>query len=303
MQQQFTYQSLLETSKRINWRLDDLVGSDKRLDFSKPFLPETFVRAERLAFLSPSERLTLNHIRSRGYLALFELVETFIMPFIDQQADVAAGSDPFRGPALKQFAGEEAKHMELFRRSLAEFDESFGVPCALIGPAHDIADAILGHDPLAVAIATLGLEWMSQGHYVESIKDDRDLDPQFKNLLKHHWMEEAQHAKLDALMLQSMAAARSAEEISRAIDEYFEIGALFDGGFKQQAAFDLDALERARARPFPATQRAEFLEIQHQALRWTFLGSAMRNKNFLAGLASLGEQHRARVEQAAAGLC
>ena len=90
MQQQFTYQSLLKTSQRINWRVDDLVGGDKHFDFSKPFLPETFVRAERLAFLNPKERLTLNHIRSRGYLALFELVEAFIMPFIDQQADVAA---------------------------------------------------------------------------------------------------------------------------------------------------------------------------------------------------------------------
>ena len=38
---------------------------------------------------------------------------------------------------------------------------------------------------------------MTQLHYLDSVKDDGDLDPLFKSLLRHHWMEEAQHAKLD----------------------------------------------------------------------------------------------------------
>jgi len=47
---------------------------------------------------------------------------------------------------------------------------------------------------------------MSQGHYLGSVKDNQDLDPQFKSLLKHHWIEEAQHARLDGLLLKSLAA-------------------------------------------------------------------------------------------------
>jgi hypothetical protein len=38
---------------------------------------------------------------------------------------------------------------------------------------------------------------MTQRHYTESIKDARELDPQFKSMLHHHWMEEMQHAQLD----------------------------------------------------------------------------------------------------------
>ena len=81
-----SYRHLLETSRRVNWRLEDLLGGGRRLDFTRPFLPETFAQTEPLVFLSPSERLKLNQIRARGYLALFELVEAFVMPFISRRS-------------------------------------------------------------------------------------------------------------------------------------------------------------------------------------------------------------------------
>jgi hypothetical protein len=144
---------------------------------------------------------------------------------------------------------------------------------------------------------------MSQGHYVESVKDDHGLDAQFKSLLKHHWIEEAQHAKLDALLVQGMARRCAPAELDGAIDEYFEIGAFFDAGFKQQASLDLDAFERATDRALTPEKRTQFLDVQHQALRWTFLGSAMSNRNFIAALAPLGETARARIGNAAAAFC
>ena len=88
-----------------------------------------------------------------------------------------------------------------------------------------------------------------------------------------------------------------------AIDEYFEIGAFLDGGLRSLAELDLDSFERATGRTLNADQRAEFLVVQHQALRWTFLGSAMRNKNFLAALGELGGTARARVEGASEVFC
>ena len=294
-----SYQHLLDTSRRVNWRLEDLVGEGRRLDFTRPFLPETFAQTEPLDFLSPAEKLKLNQIRARGYLALFELVEAFIVPFISDQADDGAAAEPFRAQALRQFAGEEEKHRKMFSTVLREFDAKFGTECGLIGPAEDICRAILGHGPLAVTIAILGLEWMSQGHYLGSVKDDQDLDPQFKSLLKYHWIEEAQHAKLDGLVLKSIAQRSSAQDITTAIGEYFDIGAFLDGGFKQQAELDLKSLERAIGRTLSEDERRQFLEVQHQAMRWTFLGSAMGNRNFLAALASVSDETAARVEQAA----
>jgi hypothetical protein len=130
---------------------------------------------------------------------------------------------------------------------LREFDGEFGTPCGLIGPAEEICRTILGHGPLAVTIAILGLEWMSQGHYLGSVKDNQDLDPQFRSLLKHHWIEEAQHARLDGLVLKSLAERSSPQDIATAIQEYLQIGSFLDAGLNQQAGLDLESLERAIA--------------------------------------------------------
>jgi hypothetical protein len=72
-----------------------------------------------------------------------------------------------------------------------EFEQGFGVHCPVIGPPEAIASAILAHDPLGVAITTLHIEWMVQRHYLDSVKDNQRLDPQFKSLLKHHWIGSA----------------------------------------------------------------------------------------------------------------
>ena len=55
-----------------------------------------------------------------------------------------------------------------------------------------------------------------------------------------------------------------------------EIVSFFDMGCKQQVAFNLDALERATGRKLSFARRAELVEQQHQALRWTYLGSGLR---------------------------
>jgi hypothetical protein len=292
------YKTLLEISKRVNWRIEDIASRDTPFDFSKPFLPETFARTYWLPFLSAEDRLTLNHVRARGYVALFELVEQFVEPFVVQESMLESG-DSFRAPALQQFAREETKHMELFRRVLKDFDDELGPGCNVIGPAEDIRRAVLGHDPLAVLILTLALEWMSQGHFVESIKDDEQLDPQFKSLLKHHWMEECQHARLDGLMLLELAQGKSELEIDRAIGKFLELVKFFDGGFKEQTKLDLSGFEAVKGNELNKNEREKFLDVQHQALRWTFLGSAMRNRNFLATLADLGQNIPERVNEAA----
>lgn len=301
--QQHSYASLLETSRRVNWRVEDIIGPDKPLDFSKPFLPESFVRAAELDFLSAGEKLLLNHIRAHGYLSMFGLVEEFILPFIEGQAGLPEEADAARGPALHQFAVEEAKHIELFRRFGEEFRKGFDTSCAFIGPAAEISKAVLGHSPLGVAICILGIEWMSQRHYVESIHDDNQIDTQFKSLLKNHWIEEAQHAKLDALVFGEMMGRASADEIAAGFADYLAIGGLFDGGLQQQAKFDLDALETACGRTFSGAERERFLAVQVQALRWTFLGSAMTTAGFLDALGAHSEWGRRQIEEAAPAFC
>src|SRR5215510_11639587 len=187
----YSYRATLATARKVNWRIEDIIGGDKRLDFSKPFMPESLARVEPLDFLSSDEKRTLNQIRGAAYLGIFGLVEEFILPFVLDHARPQLQGDDYRVRALLQFAGEEAKHIHLFKRFREEFKRGFGHDCAVIGPPEAISQAVLAHDPLAVALTILHIEWMTQRHYIDSVKDDQSLDPQFKSLLKHHWMEEA----------------------------------------------------------------------------------------------------------------
>src|SRR4030095_15033084 len=143
---------------------------------------------------------------------------------------------------------------------------------------------VLSHDPLSVALVILQIEWMTQRHYLDSVVNNERLDAPFKSLLKHHWMEESQHAKLDTLLVAEFAKDRTPEQIQTAIDGYFDIGMFIDGGLKQQTIFNLEAFEKATGRVLDETERIEFLEKQHQSARWTFLGSGMTHQNFLASL-------------------
>jgi hypothetical protein len=173
----------------------------------------------------------------------------------------------------------------------------------VIGPPDAIAKAVLSHHPMAVALAILAIEWMTQKHYLESIRDDQDLDPLFKSLLRHHWMEEAQHAKLDTLMVEALADTMSPEEFDSAIDEYLEIGAFIDGGLRQQAEFDIDSFVRASGRTLSEDERAELLEAQHQANRWTYIGSGLTHPNFLATVGKIRPGARQRLESVAPTFC
>lgn len=295
----FTWQDTLEASSRVNWQIEDLIGGDKALDFSRPFMPETFARVDALEFLAPDERTVMNQIRGRGYLAMFALVEEFILPFVMDHVRPELDGDDYRVRALLQFATEEAKHIHLFKRFLEEYDARFGSRCDFVGPADEVRAAVLAHDPLAVGLVILQIEWMTQAHYVGSVKDDTGLDPMFADLLRNHWMEEAQHAKLDTLIVEALTETYTPAQREKALDDVFSIAGMVDAALGQQVEFDLDAFERTTGRVLTDEERSRFTDTQRQAQRWTYLGSGMVHPRFLASIDALGGDARRRIDEAA----
>lgn len=300
---QYDYRETIVASRRVNWSIEDIIGGDKKLDFSKPFMPESLARIEKLAFLNSDEKRVLNQIRGHAYLSIFGLVEEFILPFVLDHIRPSLDKDDYRVRAFLQFASEEAKHIQLFKRFCEEFQEGFGSKCNVIGPPSEVAKAILSHQPLAIALVILHIEWMTQRHYIDSVRDDNGMDPQFKSLLKNHWLEESQHAKLDTLMVEALAANMSSKEIETAVDEYLEIGGFLDTGIRQQTLFDLEAFEAATGRVLTDEQRVEFIAVQHQANRWTYLGTGMTHPKFLDTLEALSPEQRKRIEEVAPVFC
>jgi hypothetical protein len=284
------YRTVLAASQRVAWAIDDVLPEGARLDSSRPFLPDSLAGVEALRFLSASERRALNHIRGHSYLALFGLVEEFILPFVLDHARARLGVDPWETRALLQFAEEEAKHIHLFERFGERFAADLEMPCAVIGPASGLAEAILSHHPLGVGLAVLHIEWMTQRHYVGSIRGDDELDPLFASLLEHHWMEEAQHALLDTFIVEGLASTLGPTELRRGLDDYARIGTILDDGLLQQVELDLESLERAIGRELPATERAAVREAQQRAYRRTFLESGATHPRFVATHQSLARR-------------
>src|SRR5215471_239974 len=252
----YDYKSNLETSLRINWKIEDVIGG-RTLDYRKPFLPDALAGVAGIRCLSAKEKLKLNQIRGYTYLYLFGLVE--------------------------------------------EFEKGFGTPCAAIGPAKDIAAAILKHSRLGVFLTTLHIEWFTQRHYIESVRDNaaEGLDPLFCSLLKHHWLEESQHAKLDTLVVDKLADSVGPEQIEAAVDDYMDIGKMLDGGLAAQIQLDLESLQKAIGRTLSSDEKAEIVAAQTRAYRWTFLLSGMTHPNFDKSLRELTTRGHARVAQLA----
>src|ERR1700733_9750321 len=109
----FSYDAALQDSLKVSWKVEDLIGNGKTLDFTKPFLPDSLVGVRGIRALSDAEKLVLNQIRGNSYLHIFGFVEQFILPFVLEQAQAAVHGDTGKLRALSTFADEEAKHIQL----------------------------------------------------------------------------------------------------------------------------------------------------------------------------------------------
>ena len=303
MQHNYSYQSALAASERIGWKVDDIIGGDKQLDFTKPFMPESLAQVKQLSFLTPEEQRTLNQIRGHEYLAMFGLVEEFILPYVVDHARPQLSGDDYRVRALLQFAGEEAKHIHLFKRFRQEFEDGFGSKCDFIGPAEDVSRFVLSHSPLGVGIAILHIEWMTLRHYIEGVRDNQNLDPQFKSLLKHHWLEESQHTKLDTLIVESVVKDATPGEIDQAFEEYAEIGMFSITASSSKRSLKSESFVQATGRKLSKSEREEMTNAVLKGMRWTYLGTGMTHPNFLATVEEIKPEARKQIEEMAPAFC
>jgi hypothetical protein len=268
----YSFASIISDAQRARWSLDEVAVAVHEMDFARPFLPERLVHVTALECLDDRGRLALNHIRAHSYLRLFALVERFILPFAMFHAAKAMRSSAERLLALMQFGEEEAKHIALFERFSEAFEFGFGAHCEVIGPADAVADEVLSAEPLALGLLILHIEWMTQEHYTRAVRGHVEIDPNFESLLRHHWMEEAQHARIDTLLLEDMLEGASERERERGLRGYLGLLERIDGLLAAQVELDREALEFATGE-LEAAARKRFTATQHSSYREVFLRS------------------------------
>lgn len=299
----YTYEACVAASEKVSWTVNQVFPAGTTLDFSRRFLPEALAPTEGLAdLLNEDERRTLNQIAANAYLNLFAFVEEYILCTVLQHAHAELFGDHNAIRALSRFAEEEVKHQQLFARYREAFNRDFGVDCGVLDSASQVAAIVLSKRPIAILLLTLHIEFMTQQHYTESVVKDEQLDPMFKSLLKHHWLEESQHAKIDALELAKLVEDASDDEIRAAFGDYLELGAAIDELLASQVRFDLESLERKLGRTFDGDARGRIAESQLFGYRRTFLHAGMTNPQVVDIMQRLDAGCANDVRAAAAGI-
>src|SRR5690349_6614526 len=251
----YDYATCIRNSEKVSWKIDEVLPGSTVLDFSRPFLPSAFSGESRIPILNKAEGQKLNQITGNSYMNLFGFVEEYIIATTVEHAQAEMYGDHDAIRALLRFGEEEVMHQALFHRYCKLFAEGFSTPCMVLDNAAEIAAVILSKIPIAVMMITLHLEIMTQAHYTESVRDNAGLDPLFASLLKFHWLEEAQHARIDALELDKLLDASTPEAITVGFDHYLELCQAVEGLLGAQTELDLDSLSRATGRNFTDAEK------------------------------------------------
>ena len=233
------------------------------------------------------------------------VIEEFIVPAVLDHVQTIGLNDITAIQSLLHFAEEESKHIRLFRRFEAAFDAGFGSRCEGIGPAETIAHQVLQHHPLGVLLIVLYIEWMTQYHYLAIVRDNSNeiLDRQFCSLLRHHWLEEAQHTTLDTLMLAGLVAQLPPDQVAAGVADFFNILEFLEAGLQQQVQLDLDSLAEATGRYFTEIEQQEIRSIQERSYCWTFIGSGISHGKFVQTFREISPNAQTQLQQVTKKYC
>jgi len=297
----YSYADCLKNSLKSAWSVEDCFQG-RNFDFSKRFLPDRVGGVNDIGCLNEDEKRTLDQIRGNSYCHIFAFVEEFIIPMVLDHAREDVYGDETRLRYLLRFAEEETKHQDMLKRAMDQIEAGLGISCGVIQGREEVAEVVLGKSRLAALLLTSLIEWFTQLHYLEHVRDDKELDELFRDILKFHWIDESQHAKADSLLIDEFAGDLSAEEREGAVDELLELGMAIDGLLAQQIDMDIEALEGATGRTFSGDETEEIRSHQRRAYRWTFLISGLEHPNFVKIVNELTDAGSEKIAGAAKAL-
>jgi hypothetical protein len=279
------YAAVVAASERIAWRVGE-VFDGRAFDPWGPIVPASWVGTQHLGFLDARAQRTLNHCRAFSYVHLLGHFEEFAPVHLANVIRDAPHGDRAQLRALMRFGDEELKHQQLFLQAERVLEEScghafgrwFGADPTRLAT---MTSAIVAHDPLALYLMVLALEWGTQRHYIESVhRDGGPVDPLYVEILKAHWIEEAQHIKVDILEIARLARGRSEESVARAFEDVLALGAIVDVAFAGQAQQEIETLSAVTGRTFTADEVIVLHETLHRSMHAIMAGVGLGHPSF-----------------------
>jgi hypothetical protein len=281
------YASAVSASKRVRWDIDRDVLRGRLLDRAAKFLPDGLSKVQTLPGLTDDERLFASQIQGRTYANVFGLVERFINAKVLEISATHQFGDQIALEALVRFSDEELKHQELFRRVERLCADVMPSGYRFAPEPNEVAHAVLGKSTWSVLALTCLIELFTQAHYVESIAPDPQLSPLFKDVFRHHWMEESQHAILDELEWREEDARLDEAARSRAVSDLIDLVGAVDGILQAQSSLDADYFVANLAGDVSARQASEIRAAFLRAYRHQYIGSGIERTRFPGLLGSM----------------
>jgi hypothetical protein len=295
------YASIVAASEKVAWSVDEIFR-DRRFDASKPIVPASWVRTQALEFLTDQDQLTLNHCRAFSYAHLNGNYEEFIPLHLTGIIQQDWHDDRAHLRALFRFGEEEMKHQQLFRRMETVLEASCGHP---FGRYFDddkaqvtaFTNAVLAYPPLPRFLLLLAFEFGTRRHYVESIQERtaESGDSLYVDVLKAHWLEEAQHVKSDMIEVAQLAQALSPDELSVAFDQVLGIGGLVDATFVGQVDQEIATLQQVTGRTLSAAEMTMLHDTLYQSLSAIIAGVALTDPSFAKVALELSKEGAAKL--------
>jgi hypothetical protein len=295
------YGAIVAASEKVAWTVDE-VFADRGFDPERPIVPASWIGADALDFLDERDRLVLNHCRAFSYAHLLGNFEEFAPIHLAEMVAWDWHADRAHLRALLRFGDEEMKHQQLFLRTERVLEESCGHSFGRYFDdekerVSELARAILGYPPLPRFLIVLALELGTQRHYAESVRDrasERE-DALYVDVLKAHWLEEAQHVKSDLLEIDRLAGEMSRSELELAFDDLAALGGLVEAAFVGQAAAEVETLERVTGRVLSEPERAVLRRTLSDSLRAIIAGIGLGHPGFARVALELSPRGAARL--------
>ncbi|WP_066267983.1 hypothetical protein [Hydrogenophaga palleronii] len=274
------YAQCIAASRRVRWDIDRDVIRARRLDLSKPFLPEGLSRIGRLEFLTPTERVRLSQVQGRTYANMFGLVERFIGIQMLSCSRRHWFGDQVALEALVRFSDEELKHQELFRRIERLAADGMAPGYAFAPTANAVASQVLEASTWAVLALTCHIELFTQVHYRQSIEPSADIAELYRDVFRYHWQEESQHVILDELEWACENARLTPRARDAAVDDLIALVGAIDHILQQQATADAHYFAHSNPRAFSTTEAERIAAGVLDAYRWQYIVSGMQVPRF-----------------------
>ena len=143
----------------------------------------------------------------------------------------------------------------------------------------------------------LAFEFGTRRHYVESIQEHTEAsgNPLYVDVLKAHWLEEAQHVKADMLEVAQSARTLCPEELSVAFEQVVAIGGLVDAMFVGQVDQEIATLQRVTGPTLSAVETIALRDTLYDSLSTIIAGVALTDPSFAKVALELSTEGAAKL--------